>query len=51
MTENGYHIRHDLLMSMSHLNKQILMTYFIGSHTPWKLDPKDRALYTDLLSE
>ena len=45
---SGYHLRHDMMMGVGNLNRQLLMTYFIGSQTPWKLNPEDRSFYTTL---
>ena len=47
-TNRAYFVRHDFLMSLDNFNRQVLMTYFIGSQTPWKMDPADRELYSKL---
>ena len=48
LTTGGYHIRHDLLMSLDLVQRQTLMTYFIGTQTPWKMNPDDRDTYENV---
>lgn len=47
-SDSGAHLRHDTLAGVDRISRQVLMTYFIGSNTPGKLDPQDRKLYVDI---
>lgn len=44
-SDSGAHLRHDTMAGLDRVSRQVLMTYFIGSNTPAKLDPQDRQLY------